>query len=74
MLRKKRPGRHHVMVVAATRDHRPDIESGDLAPSTPIILAPEFLTSGSRGRADGATRPIDLERRGRFARLSPEIV
>lgn len=78
MICKKRLGHHHAMVVAATRDqtrdHMPDIESGVLAPRTPILLASEFLTSESRRRPDGATRPIDLERRARFARLSPEIV
>lgn len=73
MLCKKSLDRHQVIVAAATRDHMPDPGSRNLAHCTREILAQGSLTSGPRRRPDGAIRPIDLERRARFARLLPEI-
>jgi|GEM_PF-5661480 hypothetical protein len=73
MFCKKSLDRHQVIVVAVTRDHASDAGSRNLAHYTREILAPGSLMSGSRRRPDGAIKLIDLERRARFARLSPEI-
>lgn len=74
MLCKKKSIHHQNNVVAATRDLVRGIESRETTHHAREVLGPGILTPAPRRRLDGEIRLINLERRARFARLSPEFV
>jgi hypothetical protein len=74
MLCKKKSIHHQNIVVAATRDLVRGVESRETTHHAREVLAPGILAPAPRRRLGGEIRLIDLERRARFARLSPEFV
>lgn len=71
---KKKSIHHQNIVVVAARDLVRGAESWRVTHRTLEALPQDILASTPGRRLDGGIKLIDLERRARFARLTPEFV
>ncbi len=72
MLVQKKSIERQNILVAATREFGRGGGVRHSAPRALDLLAPVILPSLSRRRRDGEIRLIDLERRARFSRSTPD--